>query len=141
MTALRLVPSSSPSRAAALLGDAPTLTFVADEAAPDVCCTMRLVRHGAVWLGVVSDRALFADRVRMGMTPKFTKGDAAVTAVSGVARARLLGRVDDVSDDVRAAVASLVGPWGKGDGVVLEVAPASLAVVDDEDVPGAVPRT
>lgn len=132
--------SSFPSRAAALLGDAPTLTFVADEAAPDSCCTLRLVRFGDVWVGVVSDRALFADRVRMGMTPHFTKGDANVVAVAGVGATRLLGRCDAVAADLRAAVEPLLGPWGAGDAVVVEVSPSSLVVVGDEE-PGAVPRT
>ena len=142
MTALRLVPSSSSSplagRAAALLGDTPTLTFVADEAAPDVCITLRLVRHGAVWLGVVSDRALFADRVRMGMQPRFENDVAAVRGSAGV---RVVGRVADVAVDVKAAVKALVGVYGSADDVVVEVNVAALAVVDDEDAVGAVPRT
>ncbi len=147
MTALRLVPSSSlsplSSRAVALLGDTPTLTFVADEAAPDVCITLRLVRHGAVWLGVVSDRALFADRVRMGMQPRFEND---VAAVRGAAVVRVVGRVADflqsaVAVDVKAAVAALVGVYGSADDVVVEVAPAALAVIDDEDAVGSVPRT
>lgn len=148
MTALHLVSSSSSSsallgssRAAALLGDTPTLTFVADEAAPDSCCTLRLVRHGAVWLGVVSDRAVFADRVRMGMVPRWVTGNADVVAVAGVAVTRLLGRFSALPAELQVVVQPLVGPWGSDDAVVVEISPASLVVVDDEAVPGSIPRT
>ena len=145
MTALHLVSLSSsfvgPARVAALLGDRPTLTFAADEAAPDSCCTIRLVRHGAVWLGVVADSAVFADRVRMGMVPRFVKGDADVVAVAGVAKTRLLGRVGAMGPEVVARVAPLLGPWDTSDAIVVEISPESLVVVDDEDAPGAVPRT
>lgn len=143
---LRLVSSSSSSslpasRAAALLGDHPTLTFVADEATPDSCCTLRMVRHGMVWVGVVSDRALFADRVRMGMTPHFTKGDADVVTVAGTSVTRLLGRVQGLSAEMQALVQPLLGPWGGEDAVVVEITPSSLVLVSDEDGPGSIPRT
>lgn len=137
-----LATSGSPaSRAAALLGDNPTLTFVADEATPDSCCTLRMVRHGAVWVGVVSDRALFADRVRMGMTPRFTKGDADVVTVAGSAVTRLLGRLPTLSAELQTLVQPLLGPWGGEDAVVVEITPSSLVLVSDEDGPGSIPRT
>ena len=139
MTALHLVTPSA--RAVALLGERPTLTLSADENAPDSCCTVALVRHGAVWLGVVADNAIFADRVRMGMVPRFVKGDADVVAVAGVARTRLLGRLAAVRPEVAAAVSGLVGPWGGRGAIVIEVTPESLVVVDDDSAPGSVPRT
>jgi len=146
MNALRLVESApapvNGARAAALLGDGPTLTFVADAAAPDACCTVRMVRHGdAAWVGVVDDRTAFADHVRMGMTPRFVAGDARVHAVVGTARARLLGRLEDVGADLRRALADVVGPWPTGDAVVVEVRPEALGVVDDEAPGGPVPQT
>ena len=149
MTALHLVASSSSARvveggaarAAALLGDRPTLTLSADENAPDSCCTVRLVRHGAVWLGVIADNAIFADRVRMGMVPRFVKGDVDVDAVAGVARTRLLGRVSAAGPELALAIAPLLGPWGDADAIVIEVSPESLVVVDDDSAPGSVPRT
>ncbi|MDP2341720.1 MAG: hypothetical protein Q8O67_12245 [Deltaproteobacteria bacterium] len=150
MTALHLVGlngpaslmlGSSSSRAAALLGDRPTLTLSADENTPDSCCTVRLVRHQSVWLGIIDDNAVFADRVRMGMVPRFVKGDADVVAVAGVARTRLLGRVSAVSAEIAGLVASLVGPWGAQDAIVIEISPESLVVVEDENTPGSVPRT
>jgi hypothetical protein len=146
MTALRLVDSANAAkngaRAAALLGDAPTLTFVADGAAPDACCTVRMVRHGdGCWVGVVDDHSVFAEGVRMGMTPRFVAGDARVHAVVGTARARLLGRFDDASADVRRALAGIVGPWPTREALVVEIHPESLAVVDDEAAGGPVPQT
>ena len=148
MNALRIVSPSSPlssvaARAVALLGDTPTLTFVADEAAPDVCCTLRLVRRGERFFGVVGDKSLFADRVRMGMRPRFEND---VVAVRGAADVAVIGRVDAlpadrVSADVKDAIAALVGVYGCADDVVVEVKVAALAVVDDEDFHGAVPRT
>jgi hypothetical protein len=127
-------------RAQALLGDAPTMTLIGDAGFPDACCTARLVRFGAVWLGMVSDRAAFADRVRMGMVPRFLFGDASVVTVSGVAKTRVLGRIGSCSAEVQAALAPLVGPWGAGDAVVIEVAPEGL-IVDVDDAIGIVPRT
>jgi len=127
-------------RATALLGDTPTITLIGDTAAPDVGCTVRLARHGDVWLGVVSDRSAFIDGVRMGLVPHFLFGDAHVVSVSGVARTRVLGRVGAVGGDVAGVVAGLLGPWGAGDGVVIEVAPEAL-VVDADDVVDVVPRT
>jgi hypothetical protein len=157
MTALRLVDaapdsaaSGAPSRdlvvqgarAAALLGETPTMTLAADASAPDCCCTVRTVRRGdGTWVGVVDDRSLFADRVRMGLTPRFVAGDARVHAVVGTARARLLGRLDAVAADLRRALDSVVGPWPIGDAVVVELRPESLAVVDDEAPGGPVPQT
>jgi hypothetical protein len=132
--------TTSVGRAQALLGDTPTLTLVGDATAPDACYTARLVRRGEVWLGVVGDHAAFADRVRMGIVPHFLFGDASVVTVSGTARTRILGRVAAVAADVQAAVAPLLGPWGAGDAVVIEVCPEAL-VVDTDEPHGAVPRT
>jgi hypothetical protein len=133
-------PTGAVGRAQALLGDAPTLTLIGDPAAPDACCTARLVRRGEVWLGVVSDRAAFTDRVRMGLTPHFLFGDASVVTVSGTASTRILGRVGAVAAEVAAVVAPLLGPWGAGDAVVIEVRPEAL-VVDTDEATGIVPRT
>jgi len=152
MTALRLVdvpaeavtrdPVVRGARAAALLGDTPTITLAADASAPDCCCTVRTVRRGdGTWVGVVDDRSVFADRVRMGMTPRFVAGDARVHAVVGTARARLLGRLDAASDDLRRALDAVVGPWPVGDAVVVELCPESLGVIDDEAPGGPVPQT
>ncbi len=146
MTALHLISSPSstlvgPARAAALLGDRPTLTLSADENTPDSCCTVRLARHGSVWLGVIADNAIFADRVRMGMVPRFVKGDADVVAVAGIARTRLLGRVSAAAPEIAAIVAGLLGPWDSRDAIVIEISPQSLVVVDDDSAPGSVPRT
>ena len=117
------------------------MTLVADQAAPDSCCTARLVRRGDVWLGIVSDHSILADRVRMGLVPRFFVGDGAVVTVSGIARTRVLGRVGAVGNDIAGVVATLLGPWGAADAVVIEVSPEALVVVDDEDAIGAVPRT
>jgi len=154
MTALRLVdaPASphatsaacatSVARAAALLGSTPTMTLGADASAPDHCCTVRLVRHGdGVWLGIVDDRAAFADHVRMGLSPRFVAGDARVHAVVGTANARLLGRRHEVAAEVRRVVDALVGPWPATDAVVVEIRPTSLALVDDEAHGGPIPQT
>ena len=148
MSALHLVSSptpndrlAAPARAAALLGDTPTLTLSADPNAPDSCCSVRFVRHHAVWLGIISDNAIFADRVRMGMVPHFVAGDASVHAVVGTARTRLLGRVTSASADVRRSLASVLGPWEVDGLLVVEIAPEELAVVVDELAGGPVPRT
>jgi hypothetical protein len=149
MTALRLVDSAAApvngARAAALLGDAPTLSFVADAASPDACCTVRMVRVAgdgeARWVGVVDDHSVFTEGVRMGMTPRFVAGDARVHAVVGTARARLLGRFADVAADVRRALLPVVGPWSTVDALVVEIRPEGLAVVDDEAAGGPVPQT
>jgi hypothetical protein len=146
MNALRLIEAAAApvkgARAAALLGDHPTLTFVADSAAPDACCTVRMVRSGeSTWVGVIDDHSVFADRVRMGMTPRFVAGDARVHAVVGVAHARLLGRWAECSAEVRRAVAMVLGPWSTEDAVVVECRPESLGVIDDEAVGGPIPQT
>lgn len=140
VTATASRPTSAAGRAQALLGDAPTLTLVGDPSDPDACCTARLVRRGEVWLGVVSDRAAFTDRVRMGLVPHFLFGDASVVTVSGTAQTRILGRVAAVTADIAAIVAPLLGPWGAGDAVVIEVRPEAL-VVDTDEATGIVPRT
>ena len=133
----RATEGSATHRAQALLGDTPTLTLMGDA---DVCCTARFVRHGDVWLGIVSDHAALTDRVRMGVTPRFLFGDAAVVTVSGTAHATIVGRVGAVAADIAAAVAGLVGPWGVGDGVVVSVRPDDL-VVDADVSPAVMPRT
>lgn len=133
-------PTAATGRAQALLGDAPTLTLIGDPSAPDACCTARLIRRGDVWFGVVSDRATFTDRVRMGLVPHFLFGDASVVTVSGTARTRVLGRVGTVAADLAALVQPLLGPWGAGDAVVIEVSPEALVVDTDENT-GIVPRT
>ena len=52
----------------------------------------------------------------------------------------VLGRVAAVTAEVQAAVAPLLGPWGAGDAVVIEVTPEAL-VVDTDEAAGIVPRT
>jgi hypothetical protein len=156
MTALRLVDVAAEPRAAArdpvvgaravaLLGDTPTFTLVADGSAPDCCCTVRTVRLSregdGVWVGVVDDHSLFADHVRMGMSPRFVAGDARVHAVVGAARARLLGRLDAVAAELRRALEPVVGPWPAGDAIVVELRPEALGIVDDEAPGGPVPQT
>jgi hypothetical protein len=140
-------------RAEALLGASPVLTFQADASDPSSCCSVQLekVAEGR-WLGLVLDRAWFADRVRMGMRPRFVvHHDGATPVVCGEAEARVLGRVTDGGtppaglDARMAAVARLLAarqPFGGDDLVVVEVKPYAMQIDDGESAGhGAIPRT
>jgi hypothetical protein len=131
---------SAEERAWALLGDRPTITVISDAAH----CTVRCVRVGQAFVGVVPDHAALTDRIRLGGAPTFLAGSAGradVVALAGQTRARVLGRLTEVPAVVAAAVASLVGPYASDDAVVIEVRLERVELLADDEQPGAVPRT
>ncbi len=139
------VASITEARALALLGDKPCMTLV-DPNDPDVCLSVRLVREGSVWLGLVDDRAALLDRVRMGLEPRFVvHPDASTSTVSGELAVHVLGRADAFSaaQPARATAVAGLEPFGFGGAVVIEVAPRALVLepVEASSVTGAVPRT
>ncbi|MBI1946684.1 MAG: hypothetical protein HYS27_13380 [Deltaproteobacteria bacterium] len=105
--------------AAALLGDAPTLTLF-DRAAPSTCLTVRLVRRGATFEGTVAGAGLLVERLRMGVQPSF------FCAVAGT---RLEGELEVRLRDQQ------------GGHAILEVGVTSAAPVNAEATAGSIPRT
>ena len=150
MTAPKLAPVTSLTphstallerRTQALLGNAPTLTFVADPSDPGSALSATLVQSGNAWFGLVPDQAAFTDRVRMGMTPRFSlHGDAGIPTVAGEAQVRVLGRPAVVAAGIRDALLAR-DVFGSGDAVVIEVLPRVLHIDAEDDGQGAVPRT
>ena len=129
------------TRARALLGARPTLTLAVE---PDSQCTVRCVRLGDTYFGVVPDHAAFTDRVRMGATATFVAGSADqpdVVVLAGAANTRILGRLESVSGATREALATLLGPYDTAHAVVVEVRCEGMELLNDDDAAGAVPRT
>ena len=136
-------------RIEALLGVEPTVTLQPDPGDADVCCSVRLRAAGdGFWVGLVYDKSLLAERVRMGMRPVFVvHHDGETPVVSGGCEARLCGRATspaDLDERGRAAVGRLLHSWGLGDPelVVLRLRLVDVQV-DDGEAPlhGALPRT
>lgn len=132
-------------RALALLGDAPLVTLV-DHNDPGTCLSVRLVRAGLSWFGVVDDRAALLDRVRMGLKPGFVvHHEAATPTISGELEVRIVGRADGATTATAPALARLLAdqPFGLARAVLVEVVPRGLALEPlVEDAPtGAIPRT
>lgn len=127
-------------RARALLGDRPLVTLV-DPSDPGTCLSVRLWRSGRAWIGVVDDGAALLDRVRMGLHPGFlVHHDGATPTISGELDVRVLGPVAEANHG-RALLAD--HPFGLARGVLVEVAPLSLALepLAEGQTVGAVPRT
>ncbi|MFZ9888228.1 MAG: hypothetical protein ACO3JL_12070 [Myxococcota bacterium] len=138
-------------RAEALLGTHPTFTFEPPEADGTPCCAVRLVRGGTgEWFGLVRDRSVFAERVRLGVRPRFVVYHEGETPlVCGDADVRLGGRVHDPAVPTwsacqQEAISTLLGsfPFPADDLCLLQVKLGEVRV-DDGDAPfyGAVPRT
>jgi hypothetical protein len=150
MTTQQAVPSLVTQRAQALLGDAPTLTFQCDGGDG---CSVRLVRaRGGVWLGLAADRALFLERVRLGLRPRFVVHlDVDTPTLCGEASVHIVGRLGQAGaaptglvDDRASLIARMVErePFGLEDLVVLEVTLHAIQLDDGEGAAhGAVPRT
>jgi hypothetical protein len=135
----------SEPRALVLLGDKPLVTLV-DPNDPDTCLSIRLVRSGRSWFGVVDDRAALLDRVRMGLVPGFVvHHDAETPTVSGELEVRIVGKVDGAGGKAPAVSRLLADqPFGLARAIVVEVVPRGLALepLDVDGSPtGAVPRT
>jgi hypothetical protein len=136
-------PTGEP-RALALLGDTPLVTLV-DHNDPGTCLSVRLVRAGGAWFGVIDDGAALLDRVRMGLKPGFVvHHDAHTPTISGEVEVRIVGRADGAASTAPAVGRLLADqPFGLARAVVVEVIPRGLALeplVDDAPI-GAVPRT
>lgn len=140
--------SLAAQRAEALLGHSPIFTFQPDPADGATCCSIRLLRgEGEAWLGLVRDHSLFAERVRIGMRPRFVVHHHGETpVVCGDAEVRFRGRLPlegESSREREALDALLEGqPFGHDELVVVEVR-LSAVQVDDGEAPvhGAIPRT
>ena len=147
--AVRERTGSLAQQAFALMGRSPMMTLHTGESNDDVCCCIRMQAAGAgCWVGIVSDRSVFSDRIRMGMTPSFTVyPHSDVATVCGNATVRLLGRADALGEfapAVQDAAAQLLReqPFTLRDAVIVEVTPGSVQVVDEDRVAlGSVPRT
>lgn len=135
-------------RLSALLGEAPVLTLQADQGDADLCCSVRLLPgDDGCWVGLVRDKSLLADRVRMGAVPTFVQhADAETPVVAGRCEAMLCGRAanpDDLGPQSLAAVERLRDqPLSCDDLVVLSLRLVDVRV-DDGETPlsGAIPRT
>lgn len=138
-------------RAEALLGPLPTFTFEPDPGDASLCCSVRLTRgDGEDWLGLVRDHSLFAERVRMGMKPRFVvHHDGETPVVCGEAEVKLKGRAraDDLArlpERERAAVLSLLESQRRyADELVVVAVRLTDVRIDDGEAPvhGAIPRT
>lgn len=131
------------------MGRTPMMTLRTGESADDACCCLRM-RAAATgqWIGIVSDRSVFSDRIRMGMAPTFiVYPQADVATVCGEATVRLLGRTDAIESmepAVRAAAEELMQaqPFALKNAVIVEVRPGSVQVVaEEDDAVGSIPRT
>lgn len=138
-------------RAEALLGARPTFTFEPPEADGTPCYAVRLVRGGTgEWFGLVRDHSVFAERVRLGVRPRFVVYHEGETPlVCGVAEVRLGGRVHGAasttwSSEQQQVLAMLLEafPFATDDLCLLQVKLDEVRI-DDGDAPihGAVPRT
>ena len=122
-------------RARALLGERPLVTLV-DANDPDMCLSVKLVRAGAAFIGIVDDHAAFLDRVRMGLKPAFVVHHEGQTpTITGELDVRILDKHD------AAALLLAEQPFGRARAVIIEVVPRSLAIVEEGAAIGAVPRT
>jgi len=136
-------------RLSALLGQAPVLTLQPDEGDADLCYSVRLLPgDDGWWVGLVRDKSLLADRVRMGMRPSFVHhADGETPVVAGSCDARLCGRSaepTDLGDGSLAAVAHLLRthPFPSSDLVVLALRLVDVRIDDGESpLSGAIPRT
>lgn len=138
-------------RAEALLGPLPTFTFEPDPRDASLCCSVRLTRgEGDDWLGLVRDHSLFAERVRMGMKPRFVvHHDGETPVVCGDAEVKLMGHARDedlarLSERERGAVLSLLaGQRRFADELVVVAVRLTDVRIDDGEAPvhGAIPRT
>ncbi len=140
-------------RAHALFGPTPMFTFQPDEGDRDTCVCVRLMPAGdSAWVGLLPDKAIFCDRVRIGMRPRFVvHKDAELPTVCGLAHVAVVGRVSDdgephledrpdLVDAVRALCART--PFLPEDAVVIEVRPDDVQVdAGESPVHGAIPRT
>lgn len=143
-SAVRSEASPGEPRALALLGDTPLVTLV-DRNDPDTCLSVRLVRAGRVWFGVVDDRAALLDRVRLGLKPGFVvHHEASTPTISGELELKVVGRADAPATTTPAVRQLLAAqPFGVARAVVVEVVPRVLAIEPllDDAPHGAVPRT
>ena len=153
VVSLPKVRSLSAQRAEALFGPAPVLTFQPDASDSDTCCSIRLFPGGdESWFGLARDKALFTDRVRMGMKPRFVvHADADTPTVCGDAEVRILARIPsdgsrptDLSKTASGVLDAILAdsPFAVRDAVLVEVLPRNVRV-DEGDAPqhGAIPRT
>ncbi|MCP4503179.1 MAG: hypothetical protein GY822_24850 [Deltaproteobacteria bacterium] len=141
------------TRAGALLGSTPILTLHAKAGDDPARCSVKLRRSGTQgWLGILSDRSQFIDRVRMGVSARFVLVPTAeVATVCGDAKIEVLGRVDDekltaaLTDDQQTALTALIAeqPFQVNDLVVVAVNPQTIEIeaYDEEPQGGGVPRT
>lgn len=134
-------------RVEALLGADPVVTLQADDA--DACCSVRL-RPGddGWWIGVVYDKSLLAERVRMSARPSFVvHPDGETPVVSGTCEARLCGRASDpvgLDERSHATLRRLLEASGLSDPDLVVLCVRLVEVkVDDGEAPlhGALPRT
>jgi hypothetical protein len=138
-------------RAEALLGPLPIFTFQPDPADAGTCCSLRLLRADSEnWLGLSRDHGNFAERVRMGMRPRFVvHHDGETPVVCGEAEVKVLCRaraseLGGLSEREREAVLVLLArqAFPSEDLIVLAVRLTEVRV-DDGEAPlhGAIPRT
>lgn len=142
-------------RAQALFGPAPMFTFQPDGADADLCCSVRLLPAGDVWVGLLDDKAAFTDRVRMAggeLKPQFVVHvDGDTPTVCGEAAVQLLGRVspdgtppEGIGPELERAALEVIrsAAFGAAGRVLVAVRPDAVRVDEGEDpAHGAVPRT
>jgi hypothetical protein len=127
----------------ALLGDRPLLSLW-DAADPDTCVSLRLLRLGASWFGVLDARAAVMERFAVGLPQRFLLHVDDTPAIQGVAAVRVHGAIGNVGPSFARLAASLVAlqPFGAEHGVLVEVSPVTAAVDPaDDGSHGAIPRT
>ena len=142
MTAKRNTTDLEQRRVEALVGHAPTFTFVPDDAHPELCASVRLVcSPNGGWWGLIAHESAFADRIRRGLAPAFVVHHHGETPVlSGSAQAKILGRLVEI-DEAKSRFGPSVG-FSRGDMLVVEFSLQEFRVDTGESpAHGAVPRT
>ncbi len=137
------------SQIEAHLGATPMVTLV-DKNDVGAAASVRLMRCGDVWLGLVGDACQLAQRVRVGAELRFTAAPLPARALPasvlcGDGHARLRGRATDAvllsAEAVVLRALCAQQPFGLNDAVLLEFSPASVEAPAAHEATGAVPRT
>jgi hypothetical protein len=140
-------------RAQVMFGRDPMFTFQPDDGSDfESYCSIRLHQGaGESWFGLVEDKALFTDRIRMGNRPKFVVHyNAETPTVCGEAEVSIVGRVassqmlKSLSGADQNAATELINTqiFGFRDAVLIQVKPVDVRIDEGESpVHGAIPRT
>ena len=144
--------SVTAQRVQAIFGSKPMFTFQPDDGTDfESYCSVRLQHNvGDSWYGLVEDKALFTDRIRMGNRPKFVVHHNAETpTVCGQAEVSIVGRISkdhmpSLTENEQRVAHELMRAqaFSYRDAVLITVRPVDVQIdAGEAPVHGAIPRT